>query len=104
MIRILKDLLRKNLARACLSYEEFCTLLCECENLMNRRPLTYVSEQGEDLKPMCPNMFLRGIDQGAVTDLDHIQSNSLVERWRYLQGGPDGGTIGYIGQTANISD
>ncbi|GFY19926.1 uncharacterized protein TNCV_2146191 [Trichonephila clavipes] len=31
LIGILKDLLRKNLGRSCLSYEELQTLVCECE-------------------------------------------------------------------------
>ena len=44
LIRILKDLLKKNLGTASLTYKEMVTLLCECESIMNNRPLTYLSD------------------------------------------------------------
>ncbi|GFV83556.1 integrase catalytic domain-containing protein [Trichonephila clavipes] len=60
LIGILKDLLRKTLGRSCLSYEELQTLVCECESVMNSRPLTYISEE-QELKTLTPSMFLQDI-------------------------------------------
>ncbi|GFS89584.1 integrase catalytic domain-containing protein [Trichonephila clavipes] len=60
LIGILKDLLRKNLGHSCLSYEELQTLVCECESVMNSRPLTYISEE-QELKTLTPSMFLQDI-------------------------------------------
>ncbi|GFS57548.1 putative pro-pol polyprotein [Trichonephila clavipes] len=74
LIGILKDLLRKNLGRSCLSYEELQTLVCECESVMNSRPLTYIS-----------SMFLQDIPLNDVPDLDQIQKTNIVLRWRYIQ-------------------
>ena len=85
LIRVLKDLLKKNLKNASLDYEEFLTLLCECEFLMNNRPLTYISEDGNELQPLRPLMFLQGMQKNETVDLDQIQSLSLEKRWRYLQ-------------------
>ncbi|GFV61668.1 uncharacterized protein K02A2.6 [Trichonephila clavipes] len=58
LIGILKDLLRKNLGRSCLSYEELQTLVCECES---------------------------DIPLNDVPDLDQIQKTNIVLRWRYIQ-------------------
>ncbi|XP_035233491.1 uncharacterized protein LOC118205308 [Stegodyphus dumicola] len=85
LIRILKDLLRKNLRHACLGYEEFLTLLCEGEGLMNNRPLIYLSEEGDDLSPLKPSMFLQNLIGSNVYDLYEINSMSIIERWKYLQ-------------------
>ncbi|XP_035234028.1 uncharacterized protein LOC118205857, partial [Stegodyphus dumicola] len=82
LIRILKDL---NLRHACLRYEEFLILLCKCESLMNNRPLTYLSEEGDDLSPLKPSMFLQNVIDSNVYDLDEINSMSIIERWKTLQ-------------------
>ena len=41
LIRVIKQLLR-TLGRACLTYQELATVLCDCEAVVNARPLTYV--------------------------------------------------------------
>ncbi|GFX65966.1 integrase catalytic domain-containing protein [Trichonephila clavipes] len=84
LIGILKDLLRKNLGRSCLSYEELQTLVCECESVMNSRPLTYISEE-QELKTSTPSMFLQDIPLNGVPDMDQIQKTNIVLRWRYIQ-------------------
>ncbi|GFW65138.1 putative pro-pol polyprotein [Trichonephila clavipes] len=84
LIGILKDLLRNNLGRSCLSYEELQTLVCECESVMNSRPLTYISEEKE-LKTLTTSMFLQDIPLNDVPDLDQIQKTNIVLRWRYIQ-------------------
>ncbi|GFW58898.1 pro-Pol polyprotein [Trichonephila clavipes] len=84
LIGILKDLLRKNLGHSSLSYEELQTLVCECESVMNSRPLTYISEE-QELKTLTPSMFLQDIPLNDVPDLDQIQKTNIVLRWRYIQ-------------------
>lgn len=84
LIGILKDLLRKNLGRSSLSYEELQTLICECESVMNNRPLTYVSEE-QELKTLTPSMFLQNLPLNDVPDLDQIERTNIVKRWRHIQ-------------------
>ncbi|GFT96675.1 integrase catalytic domain-containing protein [Trichonephila clavipes] len=47
------------LGRASLYYEELNTVLCECEHVINSRPLTYISEDVNDLSPLTPAMFYK---------------------------------------------
>jgi len=49
LIRLLKQLLKKTLERASLTYEELETVLCDCKAVINSRPLTYISEDVADL-------------------------------------------------------
>ena len=76
LIRLLKQLLRKTLGKASLTYEELVTLLCDCELVINSRPLTCV--QGvTDLAPITPNMFLLDLHGSGLADCDAIDSGSL---------------------------
>lgn len=84
LIGILKDLLKKNLGRSSLTYEELQTLVCECEGIMNSRPLTYVSEETE-FKTLTPSMFLQDLRVNDLPDLDQIEKINIVKRYRYLQ-------------------
>lgn len=85
LIRVLKDLLKKNLGHASLEYEEMTTMLCECESIMNNRPLTYLSEDPSELAPLKPSMFIQSLMGNDVEDLDQIEATCLEKRWNYLQ-------------------
>ncbi|GBO35440.1 hypothetical protein AVEN_98825-1, partial [Araneus ventricosus] len=84
LIRILKDLLKRILGQAQLLYEEMLTILCDCEALMNSRPLTYVSES-DQLVPISPLSFLQDIKEWSTPDIDAIDHNSLNRRIKYRQ-------------------
>ncbi|GFW02642.1 integrase catalytic domain-containing protein [Trichonephila clavipes] len=70
LIRVLKDILKRTLGNAVLTYEELLTVLCDCESIVNSRPLTYVSEDSDDLIPLTPAMFMMSNASLDVTDLD----------------------------------
>ncbi|GFT09056.1 integrase catalytic domain-containing protein [Trichonephila clavipes] len=70
LIRVLKDILKRTLGNAVLTYEELLTVLCDCESIVNSRPLKYVSEDSEDLIPLTPAMFMMSNASLDVTDLD----------------------------------
>lgn len=74
LIRILKNLLRRSLGRTSLGYEEMNTVLCDCEAVINSRPLTYLSEESGETIAISPVMFLRDMPEAGVPDLDIISS------------------------------
>ncbi|KAG8172349.1 hypothetical protein JTE90_003520, partial [Oedothorax gibbosus] len=81
----MKDLLKRVLGRALLSQEEMFTVLCDCESLMNSRPLTYISENNKDPVPLSPSMFLQDIQEWRTPDLDSVDQKSLNRRVKYRQ-------------------
>ncbi|CAH2085266.1 unnamed protein product [Euphydryas editha] len=86
LIRIMKGLLRRVLGRSCLYYVELETILCDCEAIMNSRPLTFVEDdKAMSLESLTPAHFLQTITQTDSTDIDCVDSKSLNIRFRYLQ-------------------
>ena len=85
LIRILKDLLRRTLRRTSLSYEEMNTVLCDCEAVINSRPLTYMTEESTETMAITPDMFIRDVKEAGVSDLDQISKTNFAKRIRYRQ-------------------
>lgn len=85
LVGVLKRLLRKTLGRASLNYEELLTVLCDCESIINSRPLTYMSSEPGDLQPLTPEMFLREQQGSGLPDCDAIDRKSLCKRVQYLR-------------------
>lgn len=83
LVGVLKGLLRKTLGRACLGYEDLLTLLCECENIINARPLTYISSDPKDLVALTPAMFLQDQPESGMPDYDLIERTSLQSKLRH---------------------
>lgn len=83
MVGALKQLLRKTLGRASLNYEELITILCDCESVINSRPLTYMSTDANEMEPLTPMMFLRDLPDNGVPDLEAVNKASLCKRVLY---------------------
>ncbi|XP_071033107.1 uncharacterized protein, partial [Parasteatoda tepidariorum] len=83
LIRTLKDLLKRTLGGAVLTYEELQTVLCDIKSIMNSRPLTYLSEDSTDLKPLTPAMFLLDNSETKVIDIDMVDAQHCRKRIRY---------------------
>lgn len=77
MIGILKQLLRKKLGRSCLTHEELYTVLCDCESILNSRPITYLGDDPKDLVALTPAMFLQDIREAGVCDIDAVEKTDL---------------------------
>ena len=58
MVRCVKRCLKKVLSNARLTYEELLTLLIQIEGVLNSRPLTYVSHEGDE--PLTPSHLVIG--------------------------------------------
>ncbi len=58
-----------------------CTVLCDVEDTVNARPLTYLAEDPDDLSPLTSAMFLRDIPSGAKSDNDKVGKSGLERRF-----------------------
>ncbi|GFY04922.1 integrase catalytic domain-containing protein [Trichonephila clavipes] len=79
----LKELLGRTLGNYVLTTEVLQTVLCDCESVINSRPLTYLSENSDDLVPLSPVMFLvenRNLD---VADIDYRDTVNLRKRGNF---------------------
>lgn len=83
LVRVVKEMLRRILGRAAVDSIELSTILCDCEAVINSRPLTYV-DMG-DMRPLTPMMFLQGLSTNDTPDLDQIDHKNLNIRFKYLQ-------------------
>ncbi|GFW95632.1 dual 3',5'-cyclic-AMP and-GMP phosphodiesterase 11 [Trichonephila clavipes] len=84
MVRSIKELFRKCLGEVCVTYEEMLTLLYDWETTINGRPLTYLSDDPKELKPLTPAHFIQDIKERETFDLDLIDSQHLLKRVRYV--------------------
>ncbi|GFS50986.1 integrase catalytic domain-containing protein [Trichonephila clavipes] len=75
--------LKRTLGRSVLKYDELYTVLCDCASIINCRPLTYVSENPEELIPLTPSMFLISNKNSNIEDIEELNSNSLNKRIKY---------------------
>ncbi|GBM68061.1 hypothetical protein AVEN_66736-1 [Araneus ventricosus] len=81
----MKQILRRVLGKAFLSYEEMVIVLCDTESVINSRPLSHVSERDSELIPLSPNSFLQDSGQIGVPDLDQVDEVVLNKRIKYRQ-------------------
>ncbi|GBM03701.1 hypothetical protein AVEN_134927-1 [Araneus ventricosus] len=85
LVGVMKQILRRVLGKAFLSYEEMVTVLCDTESIINSRPLSHVSERGSEQIPLSPNSFLQDFRQIGVPDLDQVDEVVLNKRIKYRQ-------------------
>ncbi|GFU46364.1 uncharacterized protein TNCV_1213391 [Trichonephila clavipes] len=80
LIRILKNLLKKVLGGASLSYEEMLPVLVDCESVINARPLTYVTEKKSQprIKVSIGDIVLVGADNKKRIDWSLGRISQLI--------------------------
>ncbi|GIZ05040.1 DUF5641 domain-containing protein [Caerostris extrusa] len=61
------------------------TVLCECESIVNGRPLTYIYDDPNELRAIKPSDFIQDIKGNETMDLDIVDAKHLRKRIRYLQ-------------------
>lgn len=83
LIGILKSLLRRVLGRSFVNYETMTTILCDCESVINSRPLTYMSDDVNELAVLTPAMFLHELEETNVPEFDLIETSNLQQQFKY---------------------
>jgi hypothetical protein len=93
-IKSAKTHLRKIMGKNVLTFEEFTTVLCDIESVLNSRPLVQLSDDVKDLRALTPGMLVTGKDLKyvpvAVPSVlsEKIPRDSDVHpqrRWAFLQ-------------------
>ncbi|XP_062716681.1 uncharacterized protein LOC134292038 [Aedes albopictus] len=64
LVRSAKEALKALHDGGKLTDEILLTVLCEAEDMVNSRPLTYVPQESADCEALTPNHFLRGLPSG----------------------------------------
>ena len=83
LVGSLKRLLRRTLKKSCLDIEEMTTVLIDCEAVINARPVTFVSENDNEIAPLTPSHFLKETEEIGVLNLDKIESCDWNKRYAY---------------------
>lgn len=83
LVGLVKRVLRKTLGKSSLTYCEMETMLCDCESIINSRPLTYISDDQNELAPITPAMFIQEIKENGVPELDVIETTNLQKKFQY---------------------
>ncbi|GBL89025.1 hypothetical protein AVEN_255176-1 [Araneus ventricosus] len=83
LIGSVKTLLLRVLGRSSLNYEELLTVSCDLETTISSRPLTYLSDEMEELMPLTPSLFLQDLKQTGVPDLYLVDPSKLNIRVKH---------------------
>ncbi|UYV64944.1 hypothetical protein LAZ67_3002523 [Cordylochernes scorpioides] len=83
-IKSVETILSKTMKSRLLNYEELLTLLAQIEACLNSRPLTFVSNDPNDLTALTPGHFLIGNAMRHDAESDHSTLN-LRSRWSLIQ-------------------
>ena len=85
MIKCAKRALKMTLKRADLTDEELQTAFCRAEALLNTRPITVVSSDVNDEKPLTPADFILGTASIETSTTQQDDDGALRQRWKRLQ-------------------
>ena len=86
MVRSTKEILSGLAADKILTDAQLYTFLTEVENILNRRPLTHLSDDPADLTPLTPNHLLLGKHRNWPS-VDSVGEQEVTSRrkWRQVQ-------------------
>lgn len=85
-IKSAKYHMKRIIGDAALNYDEMSTLLAEIEAILNSRPISQLSSDPNDIRPLSPGHFLVGdsLNSYAQPDISLIKMNRL-SRWQRVE-------------------
>lgn len=85
-VKSFKQHLHRVVGSQILTYDEFNTLLCQIEAVLNSRPLSTISNDSSDPLPITPAHFLIGEPLTSLPEYDFAEENpNRLQRWQLLQ-------------------
>ncbi|XP_021965025.1 uncharacterized protein LOC110860286 [Folsomia candida] len=84
LVRTVNDLLRRTLGSAKLTFDEMRTSLAAVTHTINGRPLATVTEDFDDLVPLTPSMFLRGLPMQGFPENEYISPSNLQKNYKKM--------------------
>ncbi|XP_064643607.1 uncharacterized protein LOC135497702 [Lineus longissimus] len=81
LVQSVKKALKKTVGNRCITRTELETSLCEIEACINDRPLTFVGDQVDGIRPLTPSHFLLGKHtsyQTAVSEDERVISQEIL--------------------------
>jgi len=84
LIGTVKGLLRRMLGNSKLLYVQLETLMCQVEAVVNGRPLTYVTEDPDDLIPLTPAHFIQDTQQTDNPEIEMLDGAGFRRKYKDL--------------------
>ena len=84
-IRTVRSILTNLVGQQTLSDEKLTTLFCIVEAIVNGRPITKLSDDPKDLKPLTPNDILLLRSDNVLTPGTFVRQDALKQTWRQVQ-------------------
>ncbi|XP_026467848.1 uncharacterized protein LOC113371436 [Ctenocephalides felis] len=85
-IKSCKSHLKRILGNACLTFEDFYTILTQIEAILNSMPISPLSSDPNDLNPLTPGHFLIGKSSTSIPDPNVLDiPENRLGRYQHLQ-------------------
>ena len=85
LIKVTKRALRVTVGEQILSWNEMVTVFAEVKSIVNSRPLTYMSDDPNDLRPLTPNHLLLGRASPDIPHGPYEDTKNSRKRFQYTQ-------------------
>ncbi len=85
LIKVTKRALRVSTGEHILSWNEMATVFAEVKSILNSRPLTYMSDDPNDLRPLTPNHLLLGRASADIPHGPYEDTKNSSKRFQYVQ-------------------